>query len=235
MNGRQKKNGLGEKTLRFAFGALLIAAAVGLFLLSDAGRHLLAGDSAAEGTAAGAPGGTAAVRATDAPTEPPGPLPEEVIDAAKQKGAKGNYALASDDGDALGYAVLREGQSDVSLTLLLESGRVSGFTLAWTIAPAPTPPPESPTPVEGDLYRRDQESHRADLAWFENAFFAITRALDAGGSLSAAKLELLYGMACDTRGDGKRRDASEGDFDFVVSREEGDEGSSLRVVFCRKR
>ncbi len=234
MSNKQKKSQLGEKALRFAFGALLIAATIGLFLISDAGRRLFAGDSAHGAAMADTPAGTLTARVTARQTEPPAPLPQELIDAAKQNGAAGSYALVSEDKDALAYVVTREGLGEVSLTLLVGDGRVYGFALAGAIVLMPTPP-ASPTPIEGDFYEQGKEACRADLQWFEDAFFALAEALGAGDGLSRAQLEGLYWLACDTRGDGKRRDASEGGFDFAVSRGEGDEDGMLRLVFCRKR
>ncbi len=229
-NGKKSKKGISDQALRAAFGALLIAAAVGLFLLSDAGRELMTGGpvqtAAPEISPAQSPRQTPGQTAKAA--APAALTPEAFLEGAQQK-ASGNYVA---EGEAA-YTIWREGLDGAArLELMLREGGVVGFTLVWNVEQAPAPPPEDASLIERDLYEARRAAFEREHAWFEAAYASMAGLL--APKVTPVKLEAYFALCDQTTQDGKRRTETQAGFSLEVSREARAEGNVLFLHFSPK-
>lgn len=236
MNKRPDKKDVSDKALRIVFSVLLILCAVGLFLISDAGRRLLAGvfgggtAKAAASAPQVSPSATAAAKSTAAPY----PLVEDFIARAAENGAPGTYKLIEESKSSRAYTIEREDMGDARLLLSLTEGRVVAFALEWTVAAMPEPPGEDPSAIEKDLYELRRARYERDCLWLEEAFPALADALDAGDSIPYASFSVLYEISKETLRDGKRRAQTLGGFGFTAFLNAGEGGGVLSLVFAAK-
>ncbi len=224
MSGQSKKKELSEKTLRFLFSAVLIAAAVGLFLISDAGRSLLTGRDAAQ---------TAVGSATPATGAPEALVPAKFIERVSSAGAEGEYEQTAAGADAVTYTIRRDGLDDVSLTLSLRDGRVRAFSLVW-VPPLRPELSQTATPIERDLYETKNAHYQKDTAWLAAAFAAMLDALDPLKTLSPVARESFYALAQDALSSGKRRADSASGFECAASLAAQEDGGALTLTFSVK-
>lgn len=235
MDKRPERKSGSEKTLRIVFSVVLIAAAVGLFLISDAGRALLSGgiivtDAHQVILKDGTPGVTPEV------TETPLPLPEDFIKAVSKDGPEGDYIRTQIDAYTADYTILRDSLDleSAHLMLSLQEGRVTAFMLVWDIPAPPEPPSANATLIEQDLYAMRCEKIEKDGAWLKAAFIAMAHALDVTQSVPEASLEVLYELADGTRQDGKSRSDTLEGYTFDVFVDESAGASALKLVFSSK-
>lgn len=226
MSGQSKKKDISEKTLRFIFGAVLIAAAVGLFLISDAGRALMTGNT-------GNRGETASPDATPQTDAPEALVPEAFIERVSGAGAAGAYEQTSAGADAVAYAIRREGMDDVSLILTLREGRVRAFSLVWT-PPLRPALPQNATPIERDVYEAQSALYAKDTAWLAAAFSAMLDALDPMKVLSPVARDSFFALAEDALSSGKRRTDSASGFECAASVAAAQDGGALTLTFSVK-
>lgn len=234
MKEKPERKTLSEKALKLVFSVVLIAAAVGLFLISDAGRKLLAGGSD-ESETTGEAGSVSASAAGVTPeeTQTPYPLPEDFIAAVEQNGPEGQYICMRTGAEAADYTIARKnaGLDPAYLSVSLTDGRMTAFMLMWNTVEPPEPAEGSATLVEQDLYRLRLERYESERAWLKDAFIAMAEAFDVTDSVTEASLEVLFHLAQETLEDGKTRSDTEGDYEFSVFTEEKAAGNTLTIVF----
>ncbi|HWQ59113.1 MAG TPA: hypothetical protein VN540_08825 [Clostridia bacterium] len=236
MNRKPAKQKSSDEAQKILFSVLLIAAAVGLFLISDAGRSLLAGTfgkAAVRATASFSPAATASAQPEE--TEVPWPLPEDIIAWSQENGGDGQYVLVKKNTYACEYEISRDDLPDAYIIFKLKDGRVYSFELVWIVALEPTPRPENSDGTERLFYLQDKDVYERDCAWLEEASLAMADALDAGDSLMQAELWELFSISQRTLDDLEKRAAINGDFACTVFVKQDQDGDALHVVFERKK
>jgi len=235
MDKRPDKKAASEKALKIVFSVVLVASALGLFLISDAGKALLSGGIFA-------PGARTVIRTGETPgvtpeaTVPPLLLPEDFIAAVSESGPEGEYVRTQTDAYAADYTIRRDAQDfeTARLVLSLRDGKVTAFMLVWNIPETPEPPSENATLIERDLYALRCEKMEEDSAWLNAAFIAMAHAFDVTKSVSEASLEVLCELADGTRRDGKSRSDTMGGYTFDVFVDEEADTETLKLVFSSK-
>lgn len=229
MNKRPKRKGASEKALKIVFSVILLTAAVGLFLMSEAGRKLLAVKDASSVIQTDA---SPVASAEETPL--PFPLPADFIEAVSQGGPEGvDYRRTQSDEDSAAYQIVREelGLDPAHLVLSLKDGRMTAFMLVWDIPETPELPQENATSIEQNLYVLRCEKNESDSAWLKESFIEMADAFDVADSISAAALEVLYQITDEVLKDGKMRSETEGNFEFSAFVDE----NTLSLVFLSKQ
>ena len=130
MDKRPDKKVASEKALKIVFSVVLVASALGLVLISDAGKALLSGGIFA-------PGARTVIRTGETPgvtpeaTVPPLLLPEDFIAAVSESGPEGEYVRTQTDAYAADYTIRRDAQDFEAArrVLSLRDGKVTACML----------------------------------------------------------------------------------------------------------
>lgn len=150
------------------------------------------------------------------PTASPCPYPAESV-FLENAGAFGLEArLYPAEGTLPGqsiYRLERPDLADATLTLSFRAGGVCAFLLEMPFAPDPGPPPEDPTPIEGDLYEMRLAAMELEQLWRKSAVPALCAALDIAGGATAVDINGFYALLEETAKDGKSREGQGGGMD----------------------
>ena len=226
MNAKPAKKDVSDKVWKIVFSVLLIASAVGLFLLSENGRALLSG-GAPDATDAGE--GVGVVKNATHTARLPELSP--FMEQAESRGIAWGSKPTSESAEVVEYALMRDGAKEARASLSLKDSRVVAFVLACTVADAPVPPLEGAPNIDVYIYEFLQEEHEKDRLWRKQAFIALAATLDTQDAVTNAALETLFRLSDDVIADGKSRSDSVNGFTFNAFMETEKGEGVLKLVF----
>lgn len=204
-----------------AFCCTLVVVCLLLFLFSDSGEAMLARlgltQTVYEPTPAVSPGTNAS--GTSAPETKKRLSSDAFMERAASFGANGETTLSSENDRIVVYALQAQQVEFAELTLSLQSGGVTAFTLAiqWQSAPKPLAPDADALLTRA--HDDQQESYEAGIRWCEDAFQTYALALDDGETLAYAEIRLLAEEVRRVMEEGGSLDTKSGGYVLNASRE----------------